>query len=412
MASDDVEVAIVGGGAAGLAAARRLHDAGVECRLIEARPRLGGRAWTVIDPSGFAIDLGCGWLHSADRNPWSDIAKAQGYALDKTPPPWMRPSLPYGFSLSEQHEFRNAADAFYERVQEVEDGLDRPASELLEPGCRWNDLIIAVNTFVSGAELDRVSAHDLARYQDTEENWRVHAGYGALIAAYGKDLPMVLDCPVQRIDHSGVRLRIETSKGIITADEAIVTVPTSVLADESFFAATLPGKAKAALGLPLGLDDKLFLSLENADEFEKDSRLFGRTDRAGTGAYHMRPFGRPQIEAYFGGTLARELEAGGERAFFEFAVSELTGLLGSDFSKRIAPIRIHRWGADPFARGSYSYALPGKADERAVLAAPVDQRLFFAGEACSRGDFSTAHGAWLTGVAAADQVLAVTGKRD
>ena len=68
---------------------------------------------------------------------------------------------------------------------------------------------------------------------------------------------------------------------------------------------------------------------------------------------------------------------------------------------------MHRWGADPFARGSYSYALPGMADCRARLAAPVDGRLFFAGEACSRGDFSTAQGAWITGVSAADQVIAV-----
>ena len=82
---------------------------------------------------------------------------------------------------------------------------------------------------------------------------------------------------------------------------------------------------------------------------------------ARTATYHLRPFGRPQIEAYFGGTLAAELEAGGERAFFDFAVSELERLLGSDFARRVKPLHIHRWGADPFARGSYSYALPGKA---------------------------------------------------
>ena len=84
--------------------------------------------------------------------------------------------------------------------------------------------------------------------------------------------------------------------------------------------------------------------------------------------------------------------------------------LGSDFAKRINPIRVHRWGADPFARGSYSFALPGKADARAILARPVEDRVFFAGEACSRSDYSTAQGAFLTGVAAADQVLAVRRK--
>ena len=80
--------------------------------------------------------------------------------------------------------------------------------------------------------------------------------------------------------------------------------------------------------------------------------------------------------------------------------------IGSDFAKRVKPIAIHRWGADPLARGSYSYALPGKAACRQTLAEPVDGRLFFAGEACSSRDFSTAHGALATGIAAAEQALA------
>ena len=406
MALSDVEVVIVGGGAAGLAAGRRLSDTAIRFLVVEARPRLGGRAWTVTEPPGLAIDLGCGWLHSADRNPWSDIAVAQGRQIDRAPPPWMRPSLTHGFPLTEQRQFLEASRAFYERVDEAECAPDRAAATLLQPDGRWNGLIVAVNTFVTGAELERVSVHDLARYHDSGVNWRVVEGYGTTISAYGADLPVMLDCPVLRIDHSGPRLRIETGKGTITADQAIVTVPTSVLANEELFAPALPHKADAAAGLPLGLDDKMFLSLEDAEEFEKDSRLFGRTDRAGTGAYHLRPFGRPQIEAYFGGTLACDLEAGGARAFFDFAVSELVGQLGSDFARRLTPISVHRWGADPFARGSYSYALPGKADSREVLAAPVDGRLFFAGEACSRHDFSTAHGAWFTGVAAVEQVIA------
>ena len=164
--------------------------------------------------------------------------------------------------------------------------------------------------------------------------------------------------------------------------------------------------ARAAAGLPLGLADKLFLSLSDAQEFDKESRLFGRTDRSGTGVYHVRPFGRAQIEAYFGGRLAAELEAAGDSAFADFAIGELVGLLGSNFARRVKPLNLHRWGDDPFSRGSYSYALPGKADCRAELAAPVDDRLFFAGEACSRTDYSTAHGAYLTGVAAAEGAIA------
>ena len=185
-----------------------------------------------------------------------------------------------------------------------------------------------------------------------------------------------------------------------------------MLAEERLvFSPAMPETTEAAAGLPLGLADKLFLSLSDADEFDKENRLFGRTDRSATGVYHFRPFGRPQIEAYFGGSLAAELEAGGEAAFHDFAIAELVGLLGSDFARRVKPLNMHPWGVDPFARGSYSYALPGKADCRGVLAAPADARLLFAGEACSRHDFSTAHGAYLTGIAAADAILARRAKR-
>jgi monoamine oxidase len=403
MANGDTEVVIIGGGAAGIAAARHLHDAGIACLLVDARPRLGGRAWTVFDPSGNPIDLGCGWLHSADRNPWTEVAQRQGRRIDKTPPPWSRRARPIGFPLPDQDDFAKAQHAFYERLKAAaSNSRDAVASTQLEPGCRWNALINAVGTYISGAELDRVSIADIDRYADTQVNWRVTESYGATIAAHGADLPLMLECPVTRIDHSGLRLKIETTKGVIKSDRAIVTLPTTVLADnESLFAPALPHKIEAARGLPLGLNDKLFLSLDFAEEFDKDSRLFGRTDRTATATYHFRPFGRPMIEAYFGGTLARDLEAQGERAFVDFAVAELVSLLGHAFARRVKPIHIHRWGLDPFSRGAYSFAQPGLADYRSVFAAPIDGRLFFAGEAASRENYSTAHGAYLTGIAAA-----------
>jgi monoamine oxidase len=410
----DVDVVIVGAGAAGIAAARRLGEAEVGCLVVEARPRLGGRAWTVVDESGFALDLGCGWLHSADRNPWRKIAEAQGRSIDKTPPPWARSSAPIGFPLADQAAYLDAREKFYARVVAMAEAeQDAPAATLLDPNGRWNDLIGATGTYVSGAELERVSVRDLGRYDDSGVNWRVVEGYGTVIATHGAGLPVALGRAVRRIDWSGRRLRVETADGSIAADAAIVTLPSALLAEEKVvFTPGLPAKTEAAAGLPLGLADKLVLSLSDAGEFEKDSRLFGRTDRRGTATYHVRPFGRPQIEAYFAATLAAELETAGEDAFLDFAVAELVGLLGGDFARRIKPLDLHRWGIDPLARGSYSYALPGKADCRAVLAAPVDDRLFFAGEACSTNDYSTAHGAYLTGVAAADQAIAARrGKR-
>jgi monoamine oxidase len=412
MPDSDVEVVVVGGGAAGVAAAKHLHRASVNCLLVEARPRLGGRAYTVIDSSGFTLDLGCGWLHSADRNPWVRVAEAEGVALDKTLPPWQRRTLEIGFPQAEQNKFQEAIAEFFARMEEAaQDDNDVAAATLLEPGNRWNGLINSVGTYISGGDLDRLSVKDFDRYEDSGVNYRAFKGYGALIADYGADIPQMRDCPVRRIDHSGRKLRIETAKGAISADQVIVTVPSAVLAAEAItFTPALPDKIAAARGLPLGLADKLFLSLDGAEEFEKETRLFGRTDRNGTGGYHLRPFGRPLIEGYFAGGLAAELEADGEGAFFDFAVSELVGLFGRDFAGRLKPIAEHHWAHDRYALGSYSFALPGFADCRAKLAAPVDSRVFFAGEACSAHDFSTAHGGYLTGVAAAEQIIALRGK--
>ena len=413
MANSDTEVVIIGGGAAGIAAARRLAMAAIDCLVVEARPRLGGRAWTVVDAFGHTLDLGCGWLHSADRNPWVKIAEDQDRRIDRSPPPWQKAALTLGFPPEQQQDFIAAMRAFFARLDAVPpDEPDRAAATLLEPGSRWNGMIDAVGSYITGGNLGRVSIRDFNNYADTEVNWRVIEGYGATIATHGAGLKVALDCPVRQIDHSGRRVKLETAKGDITADQAIVTLPSALIADREFlFAPALPDKVEAARGLPLGLADKAFLSIEGETDFAPDTRLFGRTDRSATATYHLRPFGRPLVEVYFGGDFAWELERTGEAAFYDYAQAELARLIGTDFGRRVKPLQMHLWGADPFARGSYSFALPGKAECRARLAAPVDDKLFFAGEACSEHDFSTAHGGFLTGRVAADQVIAVRRKK-
>lgn len=404
----DIDVAVVGGGAAGIAAAHTLRTAGISCMILEARRRLGGRAHTVTTDGGLPLDLGCGWLHSADENPWTEIAGQLGFTIDRSAPPWMRRGAMPNFSAAEQDDFARARDGFSAREETAAQRTDDPPlSALLEPGNRWNGLLDAVSTYVSGAELDRVSTRDLRLYRDSGENWRLPAGYGTLITALARDVPVTLDCIVDRIDHGGRRIRIETSRGTVAAGQVIVTLPSDILAaGDALFSPALPAKAEAAAGLPLGLADKLFLSLAGADKSESGVRLFGRTDSVATASYDMRPFGRPVIEAYFGGRTAAELERGGDGAFFDFARAELTGVFGHGFARRISPLAVHRWAADPFARGSYSFALPGRTGCRAVLAEPVDGRIFFAGEACSVHDYSTAHGAYRTGVKAAGEAMA------
>lgn len=407
------DVIVIGAGAAGIAAARRLQALGISFQLIEARSRLGGRAWTAQTVQGFPIDLGCGWLHSADENDWARIAERTGAAIDKTPPPWQREQQQANFPAARQRQFRAAYARFQDRLLHAASaGGDRPAADFLEPGDPWNGLMDAISTYANGVELAELSVQDYARYHDTEVNWRVATGYGALIAAHAAGLPVTLDCGASLIHHSGPHLRIETTRGVIEARAAIITVPPSLIADETLrFTPALPEKREAAANLPLGLADKVFLHVERAELLPREGRLFGATDRTHTGSYHLRPFGRPLIEGYFGGAFARRLEEEGEGAMAQFAIDELVAILGAEWRERLLPIVATAWFKDALARGSYSYARVGHADARAALASPVDGRLFFAGEATSLADFSTAHGAYRTGVAAAEEAATVLRSR-
>jgi len=217
---------------------------------------------------------------------------------------------------------------------------------------------------------------------------------------------------VTLIDHSGKRLRIETSQGTLTADKAIVTVPTNLIADEAIrFHPALPEKVDAAAKLPLGLADKVVLALDEPEALPKEGNLRGATMRTEMGTYHLRPFGQPCIEGFFGGRFAQALEDAGDGAIAAHAIDEIVSFLGNDFRRKLTPLKESRWAHDRFARGSYSHALPGHADRRAALAAPLDGRLFFAGEATSPDFFSTAHGARDSGERAATEVMATETKR-
>jgi monoamine oxidase len=402
-----VDVAIIGAGAAGLGAAHALKDSGLSFVVLEARDRAGGRGHTIIAAPDVTFDLGCGWLHSADQNSFVKIAEELGFELDKTLPPWRERAYGKAFPPKDRADFIRSLDEFYDRAWDAaQSGEDAPANLYLEPGNRWNPMIDAISTYVNGAELDRVSILDTNAYEDTNINWRVRRGYGALMAAYGAPLPLAFDCVATLVDHSAKRVRIETSQGALTADKIIITVPTNLIADETIrFHPALPDKIDAAANLPLGLADKVMLALDEAEALPSEGNLRAATMRTEMGTYHLRPFGQPCIEGFFGGRFAKALEDAGDGAIAAHSIDEIVSLLGSDYRRKLKPLKESRWAHDPFARGSYSHALPGHSGKRAVLAAPVDGRLFFAGEATSPNFFSTAHGAHDSGVRAAQEVL-------
>ncbi len=402
-----VDVAIIGAGAAGVGAARRLADSPLSVVVLEAKDRAGGRAHTLTGRSGAGIDLGCGWMHSADRNPWVALAEADGFQIDRSRPSWERRLTGVNMSDAEARAFGRAFEAFEAKLEAAAREPDRPAAELLDAEtARWRPMLEAFSSYYNGAMFRDISVHDYAAYQPTDENWRVVRGYGALVAHTAETLPIVFEAPVTRIDRTGPTLRLTTPGGEVQARAAIVAVPTTVLAENRLaFDPALPDHAAAADALPLGHVDKCFLALGEPSALPVEMMVAGRTTTADTGSYTLQPFGRPMIEGFFGGDLAKALEAEAPGAVSAFAIDELAALFGSGLRRALRPIAESRWGADPHIRGAYSHARPGQAAARAALRLPVEDRIFFAGEACSPHAFSTCHGAYETGVEAAEAVL-------
>jgi monoamine oxidase len=405
--SADIDVVIVGGGAAGIGAARRLAASALSVLLIEAGPRIGGRAWT-HKVSGLPLDLGCGWLHSGDRNAWSRIAEEMGFAIDRRAPAWGVQYRDLGFTAAEQTAAWQAFETWIQRLRTPR--ASDCAADALEPDGPWNAYLQAVSGFISGARLERLSAADYLAYDAaaTGENWRVPAGYGSLIAA---SLPaktaLRLATPAEQIELDPNGVAIMTPGGTIRARAAILTVSTAVLAGDAIkLPSALDPWRQAASLLPLGRDEKLFLEISGESPFESETQVLGDPRDARTGAYYIRPFGRQVIECFVGGEGARAVEEEGPVAGFTYAIDQIAGLFGSDARRKLRPLVASNWCRMTHVGGAYSYALPGHAAARDVLARPFEERLFLAGEATNRRDFSTAHGAHDSGIRAADEVIA------
>ena len=274
----------------------------------------------------------------------------------------------------------------------------------------WNDCLQALSGYISGAGLERLSIADYLAYDtaSTRHNWRVPDGYGALIAAsLPPGVALRLATPVEAIDLEAAGVNIATQAGRINARTVILTVSTAVIVGETIrLPPELDEWRHAAANLPLGRNEKLFLEIVGTSPFEPETHVIGDPRNPRTGSYYIRPFGRPVIEGFFGGEGAEVLAEHGPAAGFAYAIDELAALFGSGIRRSLRPLAVSNWTRMDSIEGGYSYALPGKVEARITLARPFDGRLFFAGEATNRHDFSTAHGAYQSGVRAADEVIA------
>ena len=335
---------VIGGGAAGIAAARTLHDSDAEVLLIEAADRLGGRARSVKLPTGHVVDHGCGWLHSAKRNPWTGIAEQAGFTIDRRSPNWQVQWNDLGFPPDQKRASGKAYARFEEAAMAALDGPDRPLSDFVANDDPWRPMIDAISGYANGASLAEVSLHDWAAYENaaTDDNWAVVEGYGTVVAHHAAGVTIRTGVTATRVDHHGRTIRIDTSAGTIEAEQVIVAVPTTVLAEGKLtFDPPLPAKQEAASALPLGIADKVFLSVEGSLSWHAHAHLTGNPRSACTASHRLSPFGWPIVESFFGGPCAEMLEEDGAAA--AFAIDELVALLGSDWRSRFTPLDATRW---------------------------------------------------------------------
>ncbi|MFO1503910.1 MAG: NAD(P)/FAD-dependent oxidoreductase [Steroidobacteraceae bacterium] len=401
------DTVIIGAGAAGIAAARRLVGAGRRILLLEARQRVGGRA--VVDQSlGVPADLGAAWLHFAEANAWTGLAETLGFHILRRDPGW-GPGAHIGARAPSEPE-HDAVIAGYDRYRQAveaaaEAGQDVPLSDVL-PEDDFRPRFDAVMNWAVGAETQQVSTLDLTRSAESRHDWAVREGLGAVVAAAAHALPVQLGTMVTAIDWSGNVVRVDSSAGRIEANSVIVTVPTSVLARGAInFHPLLPPRYEEAFAnLPLGVANKVYFRIERGLFPDDRSRQFlGTASTSRTCHWMVNVADQPLLMAYFGGSLAQELERRG--ALVQFAREELVRLFGSDMMRELGASLSTAWGGDLYSLGSYSVARPGFAHSREDLATPVSPQLQFAGEACSVNFYGTLHGAWASGIEAAERLL-------
>lgn len=400
------DVVVIGAGAAGIAAARRLIERGCAVTVLEARGRVGGRAMTT-PLRGHPVDLGAHWLHAGPVNPLVTLGRTRGEPLRRAAQAthlWVgrRPGR-----ADEEAAFSRAfavADRAITRAAGASE--DAAAAHALPRHLGpWGERVALVHGLVSGRPLEEVSLHDWPSLE-YGDNFFIAGGYGAYLARLAQDLPVRPSCPVEALDWSGsgVRLRLADG-GHIAARAALVTVPVPVLQTAFRFDPPLPERSRRAIDRFLaGIYEHIVLHWPSAPFRGRDrlaSIVGGRREPPGM---LMRIDGTPFHYFELDTALAQALDAArfGPDGARRLARSVLAEYFGGRALGDLAIPAVTAWRHDPWSRGSWAVVPPGHAPARDILREPVGDRIWFAGEATSRAQWGTAGGAYEEGTRAAD----------
>ena len=406
-----VDTLIIGAGAAGLAAARRLQEAGQRILVLEAGSRIGGRAWTDAQTFSSPVDRGCAWLHQADNNPFTSLAKTYGYTLaahDEAP--WQLYAQGLRLPAAQEDEALAAVDALEQRIARHSGG-DRPLAAMCDAG-NWSErwACETLGPLDAGADSLQLSVRGLQQHGSTKPNWLVREGFGSVVARFGAAVPVALGERVSEIDYRGPRIVVRTSGGTVEAGNCIVTVSTGVLRAEAIrFLPQLPlPKLHALDALPMGHFTKVILEFDGllpglpAAGWVADARP--PADQ--TMHFLCHPFDSRLVIGLAGGAYGAALARMPEAVAVQAGYARLTECIGNRHGRRLVKGAFTDWATDPLYLGGYAYLVPGGGDARVVLGEPVDERLHFAGEAVALELMQTCGGAFLSGRLAAERIIA------
>jgi monoamine oxidase len=410
-AASEADVVVVGAGAAGIAAARRIAGTKARLAVLEASGRIGGRCVTDTAIFGVPYDLGAHWIRTPDLNPIAQLGTSSG--LDIYPaPPGQRVRI--GNRYAREGEMEDYLTAVVRANRAIADAgranlIGSAAQALPKDLGDWQRTIeYVLGPFACGKDLADVSAADFAHAADRDTDTFCRQGLGALMARLGAGLPVQLSSPVTRIEWGRTGVEVDTAQGAIYARAVIVTASTGVLASEKIkFVPELPRRQLDAVArLSLGSYDHIALELPgNPLGLQRDEMLFERADSKRTAAVLANVSGTPLCMIEVAGSFGRDLAASGDKAMVSFAVEWLAGLYGNDFKKAVRRTHATRWNEEPWTLGAMSAAVPGGQLARLALSEPLRDHIYFAGEATHETLWGTVGGAWLSGERAADAVL-------